>query len=306
MTYQRHIQCPSCRADLVDGQSFCSSCGALQFMTDELQTIATKVRFSQNKLRNCFISEIRKHFDPDEFIHAHTYGPNEYYVLSDRRLYIGAIRTSGFLKRSIELAGLKQIVDLHRATQITQWSELFYADRDEDYERPFMNLQIETFDGNINLTVEAFEENAPFYCDPHYFQAELEQVFHNIQTHYVTYSEALWRAETAASEPAFTFPILGSQDVSSNTSNANRRSSEVKNGGIQTIFYRTLKFIVAVPAMLFGLALGGTALLGAFTDKTFEGRVFSAGLGISALLFIVLAVWLCKAPKPSTKTVRSK
>lgn len=164
-------------------------------MTDQLRHIATKVQFSQRKLRESFLRDIHQHFAPDEFIHAHTYGPQEYYVLSDRRLYVAAINSRGVFVRKYELGGLKHVIDMQRVTRVTQWSDLFYGQFDGEASNPFMSLQIETFDGDYNLTVNAFDNNDGFFVDPFYFQSMLEEVFNNIQNRQVHQSEALWRAK---------------------------------------------------------------------------------------------------------------
>ena len=70
--------CTQCRAELIEGQSLCGACGAPQFMTEQLRNIATKVQFSQNKLRRFFVPSLQARFEPDEFIYAHTYGPKQY------------------------------------------------------------------------------------------------------------------------------------------------------------------------------------------------------------------------------------
>ena len=164
-------------------------------MSDQLRHIATKIQFSQNKLRNSFLPEIRLKFAAEEYIHAHTYGPSEYYILSDRRLYIATVNSTGFFVRKHELQGLKQIVELQRITRTTQWSDLFYAQFDNDARNPYMYLQVETFDGDINVTVNAFDSNEGFFGDPHYFQSMLEEVTNNIQNRQIHQHEALWRAK---------------------------------------------------------------------------------------------------------------
>ena len=164
-------------------------------MTDQLRQIASKVHFSQTKLRESFLPGIRQHFAPEEFIHAHTYGPQEYYVLSDLRLYVAAINTRGLFARKYELGDLKHVIDMQRVTRITHWSDLFYGQLDEEASNPFMSLQIETFDGDYNLTVNAFGSNAGFFVDPFYFESMLEEVFNNTQNRQVNQSEALWRVK---------------------------------------------------------------------------------------------------------------
>ncbi len=196
MATSHHIECASCHSELIEGQSFCHVCGALQFMSDQLRQIATKVQFSQKKLRESFVPGIRQQFAPEEFIHAHTYGPEEYYILSDRRLYVAAINSRGLFVRKYELGDLKCVIDMQRATRITHWSEPWYGQFDEEAANPFMSLQIETFDGDFTLVVNAFESNAGFFFDPYYFQSTLEEVFSNIQNQQVNQFEALWRAKT--------------------------------------------------------------------------------------------------------------
>ena len=195
MAATHQIQCANCQTELIEGQSFCHACGALQFMTDQLRHIATKVQFSQKKLRESFPPGIHQQFVSDEFIHAHTYGPQEYYVLSDRRLYVAAINTRGLFVRKYELGALKHVIDMRRVTRTTQWSDLFYGQLDEEGSNPFMFLQVETFDGDYNLTVNAFDSNDGFFGDPFHFESMLEEVFNNIQNRQVNQSEALWRVK---------------------------------------------------------------------------------------------------------------
>ncbi|MCB1209297.1 MAG: zinc ribbon domain-containing protein [Verrucomicrobiales bacterium] len=192
MASSQVVGCSACGAEIIDGQSFCGHCGALQFMDESISQIARKVKFSQQKLRDSFPEHIRKHFRADEFLHAHTYGPKHYYVLSNRRLYIGAISSKGVFTKKYELSVLQRTVDLERATQLKTWSELFYDRFDQYAEVPFMSLQVETFDGDFDVTVYAFGDRAPFFCDPHYFEMKLQDVLQNLQNKFVDAEEALW------------------------------------------------------------------------------------------------------------------
>lgn len=196
MATQRHIGCVKCGSDLLEGQSFCEACGTLQFMNEHIQTRAEKLRFSQQKLRDSFHPEICKLFDDDEFIHAHTSGPKRYYVLSDRKLYVGLVNVHGTLGQKHEISALLHTIDLSRATRVTQWSNIHYARHDEFCECPLMTLQVETFEKEFSLTAFASAARAPFYADPHYFEGKLEDVFENIQNKTITYEEAMWRART--------------------------------------------------------------------------------------------------------------
>ncbi|MBB5038984.1 hypothetical protein HNQ64_003249 [Prosthecobacter dejongeii] len=195
MAQAHQIECSNCQSEMLEGESFCHECGALQFKNELLNDLAAKVKFSQNKLRESFPTEIQKHFEKDEYIHASTYGPEEYYILSDRKLYIGSIVGKGLFVRKYELANLKRVVDLKRVTRFTDWSELFYASLDFDGANPFMALQIETFEGDINVTVNAFDSNEGLFQDPYYFQMLLEEVIQNIQSNHVHQHEALWRSK---------------------------------------------------------------------------------------------------------------
>ena len=194
MAAEKHIQCSNCQADLIDGISFCPKCGVLQFMSAHLRDRATKVQFSQDKYREQFFPEIRQHFADDEFIYAETFGPFDYYILSDRRLYIAEVIGSGVFLRD----GLKQIVELQRVTKRTCFSDPFFAESDYTERNPLVSLQIETFDGDINLTVNWLEENDGLYEDPGFFESQLNMVLSNIQEGKISQKEALWRAPRLA------------------------------------------------------------------------------------------------------------
>src|SRR5665213_798985 len=79
---------------------------------------AEKVRFSQNKYRSSLPDSAQRALRPDEYVLADTYGPNQFYVVTTKRLLIGKIGLFG---------GIGQIVatvDLSKVTRIRTWSAL--------------------------------------------------------------------------------------------------------------------------------------------------------------------------------------
>ena len=70
MAAEKHVQCSHCQTDLVEGKSFCSKCGTLQFLSEHLRDLATKTQFSQDKYRKRFPPAIRQQFADDEFIYV--------------------------------------------------------------------------------------------------------------------------------------------------------------------------------------------------------------------------------------------
>lgn len=163
-------------------------------MDEHLGEIARKLKFSQQKLRDSFPPDIRKQFANEEYVFAHAYGPKRYYILTERRLFIGFISSKGLFNKKFELGVLQHTIDLSRVTSFTTWSELFYDKFDEFAECPFMALQIQTYDRDYDVTVYAFAENSPLHSDPHYFETRLQDVMHHVQNRTTDFEVALWRS----------------------------------------------------------------------------------------------------------------
>ena len=98
---------------------------------------------------------------PDEYVLSDTYGPvNQFYVVTTKRLLIGKIGLLG---------GLGQIVstvDFSKVTRIRTWSELYYGLFDSHHNAPFMDMSLETFSGDVKISVNAFNSNPGRYRRP--------------------------------------------------------------------------------------------------------------------------------------------
>ncbi|MDB4786613.1 hypothetical protein OAG29_01460, partial [Planctomycetaceae bacterium] len=124
-------------------------------MSNKLKKTIEKIKFSQDKYRASFIPEVQNYFFTDEYVLADTYGVNEYYIVTTRRLLICHIEVKyGFFGGGRQTSREpKRDLTYDRITKMTAWSELWYPNDNPMSDPALMTLQIETFDGDFDVCV---------------------------------------------------------------------------------------------------------------------------------------------------------
>ena len=182
--------CPKCGSKCYEGQDVCLNCYTVISPSKKLDKKIKKVCFSQDKFRSNFIPEVQAAFDSEEFLLADTYGRYEYYILTTQKLIICEIK-NGILSGSTTLCGPKNTVLFDNVTRMTSWSELWYVNGNA-MNPAEMSMQIETFQGEINLDVFAFQPETGFlgkvhyFKDPFFFGAIIQEAFrfHEAEKHF--------------------------------------------------------------------------------------------------------------------------
>ena len=170
-------------------------------MTPKLSKAIERVHFSQQKHRSQLAPEVQSYIEPDEFVLADTYGLDEYYVISNSRLLVCSIteKTSFLGKRTQEFGGVQRAVNLDRVTKLTNWSELWFGENPQfsafgvQEDIPQMQMQVETFEGDVNVRVIANETNHYRFKDPYFFLARVEDAFAHVSEGINLYDHLLYK-----------------------------------------------------------------------------------------------------------------
>lgn len=163
-------KCPGCGATVFDGTQFCLTCSTILIPSERLTRKAQKVRFAQDKYRASFIPEVSKALLTDEFVLADTYGPEEWFILTTKRLLIcRLVIKSGLFSNSVTLQGIKGVVTLENVTSHTSFSNPWYASGVGGFGPALLSMQISTFEGEFNLNVYMGMGDPPVSKDPWFF-----------------------------------------------------------------------------------------------------------------------------------------
>ena len=189
-----NTHCPKCQAECFAGQNVCLKCHHIIQMSNKLKKTIEKVKFCQDKYRASFIPEVQKSFFPDEYVLADTYGVNEYYIVTTRRLLICHIEVKyGFFGGGRQTSKEpKRDLTYDRITKMTTWSELWYPNDNPMSDPALMNLQIETFDGDFDVCVVFSSEHGHLYKDPFYFEMCLNEAYHHHEEELPLYDQVLY------------------------------------------------------------------------------------------------------------------
>jgi len=204
-------KCPTCGNAVFEGTQFCAQCATVFDASQTLIRRAQKARFSQDKYRRSFIPEISTAFHADEMVLADTYGPNAWYVVTTQRLLICKVRT-GWLSKKLE--GAQKMIQLDNITKLTRFSRVWWKGGDVLTQPPLMNLQIETFNGDLDICVYASKEKAPYYKDPYYWLARLEDAIGLVEEGtkhpiYILYRLSM----TQDFAPGYSSPLVGQTEA---------------------------------------------------------------------------------------------
>jgi hypothetical protein len=188
-------RCAKCGKTIFEGTEFCLGCGTPLAITDRTTRKAEKVAFSQDKYRRSFVPQVSAAFQPDEFVFAETYGPDEYYIVTSQRFLKCSINQEpvGGTDQRSRLGGVSKAIFLDRIALIRGFSSIWYKDREHSRGPMLRAFGLETFDGDERCCVVARAHPGFFHRDPIFFFDRLERAYQNVEEGKRSIDEWLYR-----------------------------------------------------------------------------------------------------------------